>query len=288
MNDLKSQIESLGPPVRKAARRLAAAGTAQKNLLLEAIAEKLGSEQKGILEANQKDLENGRKAGLNKAMLDRLELNAKRIGAMADGVRQVAGLPDPLEGEHRVLKRWERPNGLKLEKVRVPLGVIGIIYESRPNVTVDASVLCLKTANATILRGGKEAFFSNQALADLIGRAAVQTGFPKEVVSFVPVTDREAIPILCSMDRYIDLMIPRGGYGLIETVVQHARMPVLKHFHGVCHVYVHQAADLDMAESILINSKCQRPGVCNAAETLLVDRKIASAFLPRAARALRA
>jgi glutamate-5-semialdehyde dehydrogenase len=186
-----------------------------------------------------------------------------------------------------VLKDWTRPNGLRLQKVRVPIGVIGIIYESRPNVTIDASVLCLKTGNATILRGGKEAIHSNRALVKIVGEAAVDAGFPRDVVGLVPVTDRAAIPILCGMDRYIDLMIPRGGHGLVETVVTHARMPVLKHYNGVCHVYVHADADFGMAEKIVLNAKCQRPGVCNALETLLVDKAVAKEFLPPMAKSLR-
>jgi glutamate-5-semialdehyde dehydrogenase len=284
MSTLQQTIEALGAPARAAARMLHAAPTDLKNRLLEQIAASLEAEQVAILDANQKDLANGIGAGLSRAMLDRLELTPMRIAAMAKGVRDVAGLPDPV-GE--TIKAWTLPNGLQMEKRRVPIGVIGIIYESRPNVTVDASVLCLKTGNVTILRGGKEAFETNKALVGIIQRAALHVGFPGEVVSFVPVTDREAIPILCRMDKHIDLMIPRGGHGLIESVVQNARMPVLKHYHGVCHVYVHEKADQEMAVRILVNAKAQRPGVCNAAETLLVDRAIAKEFLPKAAKALR-
>jgi glutamate-5-semialdehyde dehydrogenase len=284
MSNLQQTIEALGAPARRAARLLHSSKTADKNALLEKIASLLEAEQASLITANQTDLENGIATGLSRAMLDRLELTPMRITAMAQGVRHVISLPDPV-GE--TMRTWTLPNGLEMEKRRVPIGVIGIIYESRPNVTVDASVLCLKTGNATILRGGKEAFETNKALVNLIGRAATAAGFPKEVVTFVPVTDREAIPILCGMDKHIDLMIPRGGYGLIETVVQHARMPVLKHFHGVCHIYAHEKADQEMAVNILVNAKAQRPGVCNAAETLLVDRAIAKEFLPKAAKALR-
>ncbi|MDR0534371.1 MAG: glutamate-5-semialdehyde dehydrogenase [Verrucomicrobiales bacterium] len=287
MSDLKTQIEALGPAARQAARALAVSGTAEKNRLLLAIADALEKEQETIIAANRQDLEQGKQAGLSAAMLDRLELNPKRIAAMAKGVREVSSLADPLDDADKVLKDWTRPNGLHLQKVRVPIGVIGIIYESRPNVTIDASVLCLKTGNATILRGGKEAIHSNKALVEIVGKAAVSAGFPKDVVSLVPVTDREAIPILCAMDKYIDLIIPRGGHGLVETVVTHARMPVLKHYHGVCHVYVHANANLAMAEKIILNAKCQRPGVCNAMETLLVDKAIAKQFLPLIAKSLR-
>jgi glutamate-5-semialdehyde dehydrogenase len=288
MSDLHTQIEALGVAARAAARTLSVSGTAEKNKLLRAIAAALESRSAEIVAANAQDLALGREASLSAAMLDRLELNPRRIAAMSRGVREVAALPDPLDEADRVLKDWTRPNGLRLQKVRVPIGVIGIIYESRPNVTIDASVLCLKTGNATILRGGKEAIHSNRALVKIVGEAAVGAGFPRDVVGLVPVTDRAAIPILCGMDRYIDLMIPRGGHGLVETVVTHARMPVLKHYNGVCHVYVHADADFGMAEKIILNAKCQRPGVCNAAETLLVDRAVAREFLPLMVKSLRA
>ncbi|MDR1146811.1 MAG: glutamate-5-semialdehyde dehydrogenase [Verrucomicrobiales bacterium] len=288
MSDLRQQIEALGPAARDAARALAVSGTAEKNRLLLAIAAALESRSAEIIAANAVDLANGRAASLSAAMLDRLELNPKRIAAMALGVREVAALADPLDDADRVLKDWTRPNGLRLQKVRVPIGVIGIIYESRPNVTIDASVLCLKTGNAVILRGGKEAIHSNRALVDIVSAAAAGAGFPRAVVSLVPVTDRAAIPLLCGMDKYIDLLIPRGGRGLVETVVTHARMPVLKHYNGICHIYVHTDADFDMAGRIIINAKCQRPGVCNALETLLVDQAIAKKFLPPMVQSLRA
>lgn len=284
MSDLKKQIEALGPAAKAGARALARAGTREKNAMLEKIADKLEGGRDRIAAANAVDLEKGRSHGLSGAMLDRLHLTDARIRAMVGGVRQVAALADPV-GE--ILKDWKHSNGLELSKIRVPLGVIGIIYESRPNVTVDATVLCLKTGNATILRGGSEAFESNRVLVDLMREAMEESGISGDGVGFVPVTDREAIPILCGMDRWIDLMIPRGGHGLIETVVKHARMPVIKHFHGVCQIYVHEAADFGMAEEIIINAKCQRPGVCNSVETVLIDEKIASAFLPRLARKLR-
>lgn len=283
MSTVQEQILAMGPPARAAARYLAKASSAEKNALLEGIATALDESRATIEESNRKDVENGKAAGLSAALLDRLTLTPKRIDAMIAGVRQVISLPDPV-GE--TMKAWTLPNGLALEKVRVPIGVIGIIYESRPNVTIDASILCLKTGNATILRGGSEAIESNRTLVQAVASACRARGAPEAIVSLVPMTEREAIPALCALDRYIDLMIPRGGHGLIETVVQHARMPVIKHFHGVCQVYVHASADPDMAESIVVNAKCQRPGVCNAAETLLIDRACADKLLPRLAKAL--
>jgi len=285
VSDLQQQIEALGPAAKAGARSLAKADTAKKNAMLESIARKLESNRGRIAAANALDLEKGKENGLSRAMLDRLHLTESRLQSMVKGVRQVALLPDPV-GE--VLKDWTLPNGLELSKIRVPLGVIGIIYESRPNVTVDATVLCLKTGNAVILRGGSEAFESNKVLVELMREAMEESGVSADGVGFVPVTDREAIPILCRMDRWIDLMIPRGGHGLIETVVRNARMPVIKHFHGVCQIYVHEAADFGMAEDIIVNAKCQRPGVCNSVETVLVDEKVAGAFLPKLAARLRA
>lgn len=285
MSDLQHTLESLGREARLAARALATAPTDQKNLLLHSLAQELDRQRPAITAANGLDLQAGRAAGLSPAMLDRLELTPQRIDAMIQGVHDVIALPDPV-GE--TLKSWTLPNGLALRKVRVPIGVIGIIYESRPNVTVDAAILCLKTGNAVILRGGKEAFHSNQALGLCLRAAAQAAGLPPAACAIVPTTDREAIPALCRMDRWIDLLIPRGGHGLIETVVSHARMPVLKHFHGVCHIYIHEKANPALAESITLNAKTQRPGTCNAAETLLIDRAIAPTLLPRLAATLRA
>jgi glutamate-5-semialdehyde dehydrogenase len=204
---------------------------------------------------------------------------------MTEGVRQVARLPDPV-GE--VVRKWKRPNGLEIAKIRVPIGLIGIIYESRPNVTVDSAVLCLKTGNAVLLRGGREARHSNRALALALGEAARKKKLPAEVVSLVEDESRESIPEMCRLDGILDLLIPRGGHGLIQTVLEHARVPVIKHFHGVCHVFVHRAANPAMAEAIVVNSKCQRPATCNAAETLLVDREGAEKILPRLVQALKA
>lgn len=280
---MEELILNIARKARKAAPALAAASTDKKNALLETIAQKIDSGREAIREANGKDLLAGREAGLNSALLDRLELSEKRINSMIQGVRDVILLKDPVGSSDR---DWRLENGLEIRKVRVPIGVIGIIYESRPNVTVDASALCLKTGNVTVLRGGKEAIHSNQFLVGLIGEAARENGLPPEVVSFIPTTDRAAIPLMCKQDQYIDLMIPRGGHGLIETVVSHARMPVIKHYHGVCHVYVHAAADLEMAGRIAVNAKTQRPGVCNAMETLLVDEAIVDAFAPGILKAM--
>jgi glutamate-5-semialdehyde dehydrogenase len=236
-----------------------------------------------ILEANAKDLENAAANGLAKPMVERLTLDTKRLGAMADGIRQVAALPDPV-GE--VIKAWTRPNGLRISKVRVPIGTVGIIYESRPNVTSDAAVLCTKTGNATILRGGSESIHSNVAIAAALSRGGARAGLPEDSVLLIPTTDRAAVKHLCEMDKYLDVIVPRGGKGLIETVVSHARMPVIKHYDGICIIYVDREADSAMAESIVINAKCQRPGVCNAIETVLVHRDAAAEFFGTTGRAL--
>ncbi len=242
-------------------------------------------ESKGIiLTANQIDLQEAEKRGISGAMLERLKIKESTFQSMVEGVRQVVGLENPLG---KTIREWSRPNGLKIKQVRVPIGVIGIIYESRPNVTVDASVLCLKTGNAVILRGGSEAIHSNRALLQALQTGAKKAGLPEAVVQLLPMTDREAIPLLCRQEDCIDLMIPRGGEGLIRTVTEHARMPVIKHYNGICHVYVHEKADLQMAERIILNAKCQRPGVCNALETLLIDESIAPRFLPQIVQALR-
>ena len=280
-----SAVAELAARAKEASRRLAVLSTDEKNALLLAMADELAARKKEILAANGKDVEAGRTAGLAGALLNRLELTEKLFAEMVEGVRQVARLPDPV-GE--VVRKWKRPNGLEIEKVRVPIGLIGIIYEARPNVTVDSAVLCLKTGNAVLLRGGREARHSNRALAQALGEAARRKKLPSEVVALVEDESRESIPEMCRLDGVLDLLIPRGGHGLIETVLQHARVPVIKHFHGVCHVFVHRAADPAMAEAIVVNSKCQRPATCNAAETLLVDRDGAEKILPRLVRALQA
>jgi glutamate-5-semialdehyde dehydrogenase len=234
-----------------------------------------------LMQANDKDLAAGVEKGLSAAMLDRLRLDEARIEAMAAGIDQVATLPDPVG---QVMDAWERPNGIRIEQVRVPIGTIGIIYESRPNVTADAAALCFKTGNATILRGGSEAIQSNRAIAAALASA----GAPEHAIQLIPFTDRESVAALSQMDKWLDLIIPRGGKGLIETVVSLARMPVIKHYDGICHLFVDQAADLDMAVKLTVDAKTQKCGVCNALETLLVHEAVAAEFLPMVANALRA
>ena len=280
---LTDQILDFGRRARAAARQLRVCTTAQKNAGVRAMADELMAAQDAILAANAEDLARAKANGLSGAMLERLRLDPKRIAEMADGVRQVAELPDPV-GE--IIREWTRPNGLHIEKKRVPIGVVGIIYESRPNVTSDAAVLCLKTGNATILRGGSESIASNVAIAAALSRGCARAGLPADAIQLIPVTDREAVRILCGMDQYLDCIVPRGGKGLIETVVEHARMPVIKHYDGICIMYVDQAADLAMAEALVINAKCQRPGVCNAIETVLVHSAVAEKFFTTTGRAL--
>ncbi|MFH1067357.1 MAG: glutamate-5-semialdehyde dehydrogenase [bacterium] len=280
----KEQILEMCQRAKAAAGWLATTPTETKNAMLNYFADLLEANTDRILKTNAEDLKRAKEEGLSKALLDRLSLSKARIGSMVEGVRSVASLPDPV-GE--VTKSWTLPNGIHMQRVRVPIGVIGIIYEARPSVTVDASVLCLKAGNATILRGGREAFVTNSCLATLMADAADLSRLPKEVVSLVPMIDREAVPFLCEQYKHIDLMIPRGGYSLIETVTRHARMPVIKHYQGICHIYVHAKANLDMAEKIIINAKCQRPGVCNAVETVLLDAAIAKTFAPRLLKILK-
>jgi glutamate-5-semialdehyde dehydrogenase len=284
MADLGQQILEMGKKARAAARTLALCNKDQKNAALMAMADAIEAAESDIIAANARDLEAAPGYGLNAAAVDRLRLDAARIRALAKGVREVADLPDPC-GE--VIREWARPNGMKITKLRVPIGVVGIIYESRPNVTADAAVLCVKSGNACILRGGKEAIHSNAAIANALSVGAVNAGLSADVIQLVPFTDRDGVRLLAQMDRYLDVIVPRGGHALIEAVVEHARMPVIKHYHGVCHVYVDKAADLTMAEKIAVNAKCQRPGVCNAMETLLVHRDVAEKFLPSVAKALR-
>ena len=278
-----SEIRAVAERAKSAARALAGLGTEEKKGLLMAMADGLTAQEKNIRKANEEDVAAARAAGTSGALLDRLELTQKRFQEMVAGVRQVAKLPDPV-GE--VMKRWTRPNGLEIFKVRVPIGLIGIIYESRPNVTVDSAVLCLMAGNATLLRGGREARRSNRALADVLGEAAHQRGLPKEVVALVEDEGREGVAEMCGLEGVIDLLIPRGGPGLIAAVVQHARVPVIKHADGVCHIFIHREADPKMAEEIVVNAKCQRPATCNAAETLLIDRQGAESILPKLVAAL--
>jgi len=277
--DLKEQMRLLAEHSRDAARALARLDTESKNAVLLEMANGIEQRAAQIKAANAKDIETGQAAGLSAAVLDRLSLDDKRIREMANGIRKVAELPDPIG---KTISEWTRPNGIRIQKVRVPLGVILIIYESRPNVTADAACLCFKTGNAVILRGGSEAIHSNLAIAEAMNVA----GLPPNSIVVVPTTDRSAIDELLKLDEYINLCIPRGGEGLIRAVAEKSRIPVIKHYKGVCHVYVDRDADLEMAEKIVLNAKCQRPAVCNAIETLLVDEKIARRFLPRIARAL--
>lgn len=270
---------------RKASRELSSLAPAfKKNVLLDAAA-LLEKEQKLILAQNERDLVEARKMGLSTAMLDRLTLNPRRISEMAEGVRTVAGLNDPIG---KTLDRWKRPNGLVISKVSVPLGVILIIFESRPNVTVECASLCFKSGNAVILRGGKEAFHSNQALVAVFDKVFKKHGLPQGSVAAVMTTDRDAVDFLLKRDKDINLVIPRGGKSLIEKVVENSRIPVIKHYEGVCHVYVDETADYKKAEAIILNAKLQRPGVCNAMETLLVHQKSAARFLPLIAEKLHA
>ncbi|MCX8138597.1 MAG: glutamate-5-semialdehyde dehydrogenase [Thermogemmata sp.] len=280
---LQASCRALAERARQAARELAWVPSERKNRWLLAIAEALEREQDSLLRANAEDMAAAPQRGLNAAALDRLKLTPARLQAVAQGVRQVALLPDPV-GEIRGGER--RPNGLEVCKIGVPLGVIFFIYESRPNVTVDAAALCVKSGNAVILRGGSEALQTNLALTQLLRTLLARCGLPEDAIQSVPTSDRAAVGYFLRWPDCIDLVIPRGGKSLIERVVAEARMPVLKHYDGNCHVYVDAAADLDMAERIIVNAKCQRPGVCNAAESLLVHANIADIFLPRIAAAL--
>jgi glutamate-5-semialdehyde dehydrogenase len=283
MSELKEKVLDYGRRARVAARLLAQTSTAQRNAGVCAMADALLEAESKILAANQADVEQAAARGLSGAMLERLTLSSARVKAMADGVREVAALPDPV-GE--LIRRWTRPNGLEITKVRVPIGVVGIIFESRPNVTSDAAVLCTKTANATILRGGSEAIRSNLAIAEALSEGLARTGLPADAIQLISVTDRDAVRHLCEMDRYMDVIVPRGGKSLIETVVSHARMPVIKHYDGICILYVDASAKPEMARDIVLNAKCQRPGVCNAVETVLVHRAALDSFLSLTACAL--
>ncbi len=283
--DVKEQILQIGADALAASRELAKLSTRKKNAVLEAIADELDAQRGFIQEENEKDLAAGKEDGLGPAMLDRLELTDERIDGMIKGLRDVAVLNDPVGEE---ISTWNRPNGLEIKKVRVPIGVIGIIFESRPNVTCDAAALCFKTANAVILRGGKEALCSNLAIAKAMQTGGLKAGMPKHAIQLIPTADREAVRVMCQMTDYLDLLIPRGGEGLIRAVTEMAHVPVIKHYKGVCHTYIDTSADLDMAWAIAENAKCHRPGVCNAMETLLVHQDIAAAFLPKMGEILEA
>jgi len=280
---LEPLVTALARRARAASLALATAPTAAKNTALARLAALLRASTDALLAANARDAAAARKARLAPAQIDRLTLNPGRIAQMAEGVRQIAALPDPVGEE---LERVVRPNGLEIRKLRVPIGVIGIIYESRPNVTIDCAALCLKSGNAAILRGGKEAFHTNTALAALVGQALAQASLPADAVQLIPTTDRAALNTLLKLDSLVHCLIPRGGEGLIRFVAAHATIPVIKHFQGVCFVYVDRDADPAMAEAIVVNAKAQRPAVCNAAEQLLVHADAAATLLPRLARGL--
>jgi glutamate-5-semialdehyde dehydrogenase len=277
---LLDQMTQLAKQAKAASRELARLTAAEKNECLLAMAGALEADASDILAANALDMLAGADSGLSAAMLDRLKLDEKRVASMATGLREVAALPDPVG---RLLDERVRPNGLKLQKISTPIGVVVIIYESRPNVTADAASLCLKSGNATILRGGKEALHSNLVITGIMVEAAQRAvgSFPALAIQVVPTPDREAIPALLSLTQCVDLCMPRGGEGLIRAVADCSKVPVIKHYKGVCHVFVDRDADLDMAEAIVLNAKCQRPAVCNAMETLLVDKAVAEKFLPR-------
>ncbi|MCM8813444.1 MAG: glutamate-5-semialdehyde dehydrogenase [Candidatus Omnitrophica bacterium] len=281
---VRDDVLQIARQAKQAARFLAAAGAVRKNQALEAMAEAVQSQEAAILAANEQDVAAARRAGKNTAFLDRLALTPERIAAMGHGLRAVAQLPDPV-GE--VVRMGPRPNGLIIGKMRVPLGVIGIIYESRPDVTGDCAGLCLKSGNAVILRGGSEALRSNQAIFQALNAALARSGFPPGCIALVPTAEREAVGVLLSLNDYIDLIIPRGGEALIRTVTEESKIPVIKHYKGICHTYVDDAADLAMAEEIAFNAKVQRPATCNAMECLLVHAAVAEAFLPRAIARLR-
>ena len=282
--EVHAAVETMARQARAAALMLAQLSTSDKDAILRAMAVGLRAATPEIVAANVKDIAAGEEKGLGKAMLDRLRLDETRVDAIAGGIEQVAALSDPV-GE--VMEKWERPNGMRLEQVRVPIGTIGIIFESRPNVTSDAAVLCLKAGNATILRGGSEAIHSNRAIAKALQDAGSAAGLPDDAIQLVPFTDRSSVTALCQMDQWLDVIIPRGGKGLIETVVAQARMPVIKHYDGICHIYVDAAADMEMAVNLVVNAKTQKPGVCNALETLLVNAEMAQSFLPKVAEALK-
>ena len=283
-NSTRARLEQMGRAARQAARAMARADTATKNRALRAIAAQLHQRRAEVAAANARDMQAGREQGLDAALLDRLELNDARIDAMIEGLHQIVELADPVGG---ISDLNYRPSGIQVGKMRVPLGVVGIIYESRPNVTIDAASLCLKSGNATILRGGSEALHSNGAIAACIAAGLQEAGLPETAVQVVDTTDRAAVGALISMPEYVDVIVPRGGTGLIERVSRDARVPVIKHLHGVCHVYLDDRADRDKAFNIALNAKTHRYGVCNAMETLLVAEGIAEEILPRLAAAYR-
>jgi glutamate-5-semialdehyde dehydrogenase len=283
--DVRELVETRARAAREAARILALASARVKSDALLAMARGLEEKAAAVLEANRADLERARGQGHPRAFLDRLTLTDARIEDMASGIRQVAALPDPV-GE--TVRGWRRPNGIEIARVRVPLGVVGFIYESRPNVTADAAALCVKSGNACVLRGGREALESNTVIAAVLAKGLEKAGLPPEAIGFIDVADRAAVEVLITLDRYVDLVVPRGGEAFVRMVAERATIPVLKHDKGLCHVYVDAGADLQMAADIAVNAKAQRPSVCNAMETLLVHADVAAAFLPTAAARFRA
>lgn len=276
--DLKQYIHKLGKQAKAASSKLALLTSAEKNQLLNAMADGLIAAEAKILQANQEDLQRAKQAGIAEALTDRLALNSERIAAMADGFRTIVALDDPIG---QTISEHTNASNLLIKKVRVPIGVIGIIYESRPNVTADVAAICLKTANAVILRGGSEALHTNEAIYSSLLAATQDSCLPEHAIQLIDIPDRDAVKHLVQMEEFVDLVIPRGGTGLIKAVVEQARVPILKHYQGLCHTYIDAAADLDMALKIAENAKCQRPSVCNAMETLLVHQSIAKEFLPR-------
>jgi glutamate-5-semialdehyde dehydrogenase len=281
--NLSVVIDRLAQQARQASFALSGASSSDKNNAIQSIARGLESNRKLLLEENQKDIDAGEENGLSQAMIDRLRLTHERIDGMVKGLRQLIELPDPVAS---IIEQKVRPNGLKINKVRVPIGVIGIIYESRPNVTIDCAGLCLKSGNASILRGGKEAFHSNRALASIIEQALESSALHKDSVQLVPTVEKEALNHMLTLDDLIHCIIPRGGEGLIRFVSENSRIPVIKHYKGVCNLYVDGEADMEMARKIAVSSKCGRPGVCNAIENLIIDEKIAGEFLPACAEEL--
>ena len=282
---IAKKIQKIAVDARQASFAMARLSSAAKNELLLNMAMALINNSHHLVEENARDLAAGEAKGLSVAMLDRLMLDEARIKAMADGLREVAALPDPV-GE--VTRMWKRPNELTVGKMRIPLGVIGIIYESRPNVTADAAALCLKAGNAVVLRGGSEAIYSNMAIARILQDEMAKAGIPAAALSVIPFVEREGVTEMLKQEEFIDVIIPRGGESLIRFVVEHSKIPVIKHYKGVCHVFVDASADFDMAERIIVNGKTQRPGVCNALETILIHKDIAETFIPRISETLTA
>ena len=278
--DIKNSIKQIAQDARLAARNISRVTSAAKNNALLQMAVELDRKRDFLLAENAKDISKAKQSGLSLAMIDRLTLEKATIELMAQGLREVAALPDPVG---KITSMWRRPNGLLVGRMRIPLGVIGIIYESRPNVTVDASALCLKSGNAVILRGGSEAINSNLAIASILQKVLRKSSLPAAAIQVIPLTDREAVSAMLQLDEYIDLIIPRGGEELIRAVVAQSKIPVIKHYKGVCHIFVDAQADMEMAVNICFNAKVQRPGVCNAMETLLVHKDIARKFLPQVA-----